>query len=175
MPLSWFRRRPIVLVVCTANVCRSPMAAALLRAKLASRGGARRYRVVSAGTRVGAPGRKPDPRIGKQVTARGGSLRGERARQLTASLARRAELIVVMELRHREEIEEMLGESPDRESPPMRRLGDWYGSDTGADGDIADPYFSNAAAMKVVAEQLDEACSALADQLLSKSVDSTTG
>lgn len=43
---------PSILFVCTANVCRSPMASAIFRAKLAQGEDAETWRVESAGTRA---------------------------------------------------------------------------------------------------------------------------
>ncbi|RMG36458.1 MAG: low molecular weight phosphotyrosine protein phosphatase, partial [Gammaproteobacteria bacterium] len=50
-----------VLLVCTANICRSPMAEALLRDHLKAKGLDRRVKVASAGIRAMA-GMPPDPR-----------------------------------------------------------------------------------------------------------------
>lgn len=158
-----FRQRRLVLVVCTANICRSPVAAAMLRSRLKKLGYGRDFDVRSAGVRVGMPGQGPDPRM-KALAARAGlSLRGERAEQLTSSLASRAELIVVMEQRHIDEVGELLEAAA--VMPSLRRLGDWYGGDTGADGDIADPYFANRSALEVAFAQLDQATMGLAREL----------
>ncbi len=51
-----------VLFVCTANICRSPMAQVLLAQRVGELGVGRRVRVDSAGIRVGMPGQRPDPR-----------------------------------------------------------------------------------------------------------------
>lgn len=159
---SWlFRRRRLVLVICTANVCRSPVAAAMLRSRL-KKLGCKDYEVRSAGTRVGMSGQGPDPRMKALASQAGLSLRGERAEQLTAALVARAELIVVMEQRHLGEVRDIAAENP---LPTLRRLGDWYEGDTGAAGDIADPYFANRAALETAFEQLDRATASLAREL----------
>jgi protein-tyrosine phosphatase len=51
-----------VLFVCLGNICRSPLAAGIFRARLAEEGLYGRVVVDSAGTRVPYPGRPPDPR-----------------------------------------------------------------------------------------------------------------
>lgn len=109
------------------------------------------------------------------------SFRGERAVQLTASMARRAALIVVMEADHRDAVQALLrgGEG----SPPVRMLGEWLAShpqdgsreceqhdraEDVIDRDIGDPYYANAEAMEMVHDQIRAACKRLAAQLCSR-------
>lgn len=158
------RRRPLLLVVCTANVCRSPAAAVALRASLEAQGARGLFRVASAGTHVGAPGRKPDPRIAALCRASGFSLRGERAVQLTSTLVRRAALIICMEQRHVESVSEMIGADFEL---TIRRLGEWSPEAEAGQVDIADPYYANAAAIERVFERITLSCARLADTLLS--------
>ena len=161
-----FRQRPLVLVICTANICRSPVAATMLRARLKALDLGRAYRVQSAGTRVAVAGQHPDPRMRELAARQGLSLRGEKATPLTAVLARRASLIVAMEARHLHEIHALLGKTGP--GPEVRALGDWYAGDTGANGDIADPYFANRAALEIAFSQLDVATRSLARELASR-------
>ena len=62
----WFRRREAprlqVLMVCMGNICRSPMAEGVMRAKLERAGLAGQVAVDSAGTHGFALGTLPDPR-----------------------------------------------------------------------------------------------------------------
>jgi protein-tyrosine-phosphatase len=51
-----------ILFVCLGNICRSPIAEGIFRARLAEEGLYGRVVVKSAGTRVPRPGRPPDPR-----------------------------------------------------------------------------------------------------------------
>lgn len=78
-----------VLVVCTANICRSPVAAALLRAAWGSAPG---VRVASAGlhARAGAP---VDPAMARLVDV---PVTGFAARQLVPDLVRSADLVLTM-------------------------------------------------------------------------------
>jgi protein-tyrosine phosphatase len=99
-------RRPAVLVVCTGNLCRSPMFEAVLRAGLGERRAP--VGVLSAG--VSAVDRPIDPRT-LQVIERWG-LRTEtgldfgahRARKVRPAWLRRADLIVAMERQHVREL-----------------------------------------------------------------------
>lgn len=86
-----------ILVVCTGNSCRSPMAAALLNKMLA---GLPAF-VYSAGTE--APVGQEATRSARQVAAEFDlDIHGHRARQLTPELCRSADLILVMAAEHRD-------------------------------------------------------------------------
>jgi len=92
---------PSVLFVCTANRCRSPMAAALFKALLARNGMLDRIQVESAGT--WAEEGLPATSLARQVLAeRGLDLSDHRSRCLTGELLHPFDLILVMEEGHRE-------------------------------------------------------------------------
>jgi protein-tyrosine phosphatase len=71
-----------VLLVCMGNICRSPTAEAVLRAKLERAGLAHRVRLDSAGTHAYHVGEPPDRRARATASARGYDAEGLRARQL---------------------------------------------------------------------------------------------
>lgn len=99
-----------VLVVCTGNTCRSPMAAAALTAAL----GADRDRVevLSAGTAAWEGQPATGPAI--QVAAEAGlDLAPHRSRRVTPALARGADVILVMEREHARAVQ-ALGADPAR-------------------------------------------------------------
>lgn len=90
-----------ILVVCTGNICRSPMAEILLRRHLLQAG--RRVEVRSAG--VGALVDHPaDQPARERMKARGLDLEPHRARQFDSELARWADLILVMERAQRDAV-----------------------------------------------------------------------
>lgn len=70
-----------VLFVCLGNICRSPTAEGVFRARLAARGG-RDLPVDSCGTAGWHIGKAPDPRSVAAAAARGYDISGLRARQL---------------------------------------------------------------------------------------------
>ncbi len=83
-----------VLVVCVGNVCRSPMAAALLARSAAARGAGA---VVASAGIAALEGRPADPIAVELMRERGLDLSGHRARQLTDELVLAADLVLVME------------------------------------------------------------------------------
>ena len=93
-----------VLMVCTGNICRSPMAEVLLAQRLASR--SIPCLVESAGI-AALVGRGADPIACDLVRERGFDLGRHRARQLTPELIRSFELILVMEALQQREVEAM--------------------------------------------------------------------
>ena len=89
---------PSVLFVCTANVCRSPMAEALWRSRLAEEAG---WRVESAGT--WALDGQLAARYAQQVLkGRGSDLSQHRSRVVDKELLESFNLILVMEQGHKE-------------------------------------------------------------------------
>ncbi len=89
-----------ILIVCTANICRSPMAAALLRGRLATLGLAGEVEVKSAG--VFAQEGQGASRLAVAVLAeRNVSLDDHRSLPVSAELLAEADIILVMEEAHR--------------------------------------------------------------------------
>src|SRR5574339_783118 len=92
---------PHLLFVCTANLCRSPMAAGLFARKLQAEGAVDGWVVESAGTWALVDRRvPPDVRIAARML--GIDLRNHRTRPVDAPLLERFDLILVMERGHRE-------------------------------------------------------------------------
>lgn len=88
-----------VLVVCTANQCRSPVGAALLTELATRQLGNGAWTVTSAGTdaQLGMPVAEQAGRIARRW---GQDLSGHRARQLDRDMIAAADLIVTMEPQH---------------------------------------------------------------------------
>jgi protein-tyrosine phosphatase len=118
---------PAVLLVCTANVCRSPMAEVLWRRAAGDR--PRGAAVASCGLEA-EPGRPADPTCVELMAQRGLDLEDHRASPFRTDLALDCELILVMEATHQRRIHAMAPLLAGR----VQLLGRW------TDGPIADPY-----------------------------------
>ena len=79
-----------ILVVCTGNICRSPLGERYLRKLLPDR------QIDSAGTQA-LVGHNADQSAMKVAAEHGISLEGHIGRQFTSSLSRQYDLILVME------------------------------------------------------------------------------
>ncbi|MFI5914807.1 low molecular weight phosphatase family protein [Dactylosporangium sp. NPDC051541] len=87
-----------ILLVCTGNLCRSPMAELLLRRALHPLGD--RIELASAGTHA-TPGAAMHPLAAQALTDRGADPAGFRARRLTGPDLARADLVLTAGREHR--------------------------------------------------------------------------
>src|SRR5205809_3755541 len=120
-----------ILLVCTGNICRSPLAAALLQRALAQRG-IDGLEVASAGTGAwdGAPVSEGAYLVGLE---RGLDLSAHRARLLTRELVEGADLILSMARHHRARVDELGGETR------VFVLGEYAGRE-GDEAEVSDPF-----------------------------------
>ncbi len=120
-----------ILLVCTGDICRSPLAAALLQRALAQRG-INDLDVSSAGTGAwdGAPVSEGAYLVGLE---RGLDLSAHRARLLTRELVDAADLILTMARHHRARVDELGGESQ------VFVLGEYAGRE-GDEAEVSDPF-----------------------------------
>ncbi|MBK1450415.1 protein tyrosine phosphatase [Klebsiella variicola] len=93
-----------ILVVCTGNICRSPIGERYLRKYLPTK------KIDSAGTGA-LVDHSADPSAEKISLQNDLSLAGHKARQFTSELARKYELILVMDKTHIEEIGKLAPEA----------------------------------------------------------------
>lgn len=120
-----------VLLVCTGNICRSPLAAALMQRALSERG-VQDVEVTSAGTGAwdGAPVSEGAYLVGLE---RGLDLSGHRARLLTRDLVDQAGLILTMARHHRARVDELGG------GGHVFVLGEYAGRE-GDEAEVSDPF-----------------------------------
>ncbi|GAA5147402.1 low molecular weight phosphatase family protein [Microbacterium pseudoresistens] len=97
---------PTILTVCTGNICRSPMAETLLRARLHDLG----VRVHSAGTHALVDHGMPAPAaaLAEQLGASHDDVEAHRARYLVEPLLLESDLVLAMTREHRSHAVQML-------------------------------------------------------------------
>ena len=130
-----------ILVVCTGNICRSPMGERLLRQQLPGR------QVTSAGI-FGLEGCPADAAAQAVAWRHGISLEGHVARKVTRSLLQKSDLILVMEPKHLRFIATM---APENRGKSLL-FGQWLETQ-----DIPDPYRKSREAFEYVFGQLEKA------------------
>ncbi len=141
-------KTPSVLFVCTANVCRSPMAAALLRARLRKeQKDWEDWRVDSAGT--WAPDGQSAAKNSCLVMAeRGLDINSHRSQAVTAGMLHRYHLILTMEAGHKEALQVEFPRIADRVFLLSEMVGE--------QGEIDDPYGGPIEAYRATAEKVDQ-------------------
>lgn len=134
-----------ILVVCVGNICRSPMAAAVLQYRLQNLSGNQAaITVESAG--LGAMVDWPPAEYAEQLMAeRGLDISAHRARQLTPELLHAADLVLVMELGHKKAIEAEDAIARGK----VFRLGEWQNRE------IPDPFQKPKTEFEKVLRQID--------------------
>lgn len=149
---------PYILVLCTANICRSPMAAGLLRHALAAQPEPlRSVEVISAGVSAGAG----EPVTDHSVTTMrkvGIDISGHVSRPLTQKLLDGALAVFVMTETHRAVL---LATA----QPPPHRLHLFREFLGGADPEIADPYGGPLSVYETARDEMVEAVPSVVEYL----------
>lgn len=131
-----------ILVICTGNICRSPIAERMLRRALPER----RIDSAGVGALVGHAADGSAIQISEQHQL---TLSGHKAQQFTGTLGRQYDLLLVMEKHH---VEQITAIAPEARGKTML-IGHWL------DGmEIPDPYRKSMESFEYVYRLLDQAC-----------------
>jgi protein-tyrosine phosphatase len=149
-----------ILMVCLGNICRSPTAEAVLRARLAAAGLAGRVTVDSAGTGGWHVGEPPDRRAIVHGARRGYDLAPLRARQVDDADFARFDLILAMD---EDNLADLEAACPPEHRHKLRLLMD--GAGPGHGRAVPDPYSRGPEAFERVLDLVEVACDALVAQL----------
>lgn len=147
-----------VLFVCTGNICRSPSAEGVLRAKAEMRG--IEIFVDSAGTHGYHVGEPPDPRSIKAAAARGYDISNLRARKLHREDFEKFDLLIALDEGH---FKEMQRSCPPELRHKLRRMMN-FAPQLGM-REVPDPYYGSARDFELVLNLLDTATDGLLDQV----------
>lgn len=134
-----------ILCVCLGNICRSPMAEGVVRAKARTAG--KDVDVDSAGTGAWHIGNPPDVRGLMAASARGYDNSDQRARQVAPRDFHEFELILAMD---RNNLMDLQAARP-RDARCEIRLFDWQGRE------IPDPYYGGPEDYELALDMVEEA------------------
>ncbi|MCB1671180.1 MAG: low molecular weight protein-tyrosine-phosphatase [Gammaproteobacteria bacterium] len=174
--MIWSRPELQVLFVCTANICRSPLAEGLLRHRLRNEGLAKSVQVRSAGTAAN-PGLRSDPRAVEVAAEAGVPLGRIRSQRLTPKLLSRSDYILVMDRGQLEEVSRMsaalIDEHEDMTAAftgTLALLGSYLPASEGGTNapDIPDPYFGDVRGFRYVHDIIDRALEGFMEHISSR-------
>jgi protein-tyrosine-phosphatase len=138
---------PTVLFICTGNLCRSPMAEVLLRARLARDEARRDWQVGSAGVWA-ADGRPASMYAIEEMDQRGIDLHAHHSRSVTGELMDGADLVLAMTRNH---VEALVAAFP-AQAHKVHMLSQMIGQEY----DIYDPYGGARLEYAYTAQELEQ-------------------
>ena len=149
-----------VLFVCTGNICRSPTAEGVLRAKARERGLQGQLHVASAGTHDYHVGEAPDPRTLKHASQRGYDFSKQRARQVAARDFHEFDYILAMDRSHLRQLKALApGDGRAKVGMFLEVSSAWKGED------VPDPYYGGPDGFEHVLDMVEEAAEAWLDRI----------
>ncbi|MEU6256508.1 low molecular weight protein-tyrosine-phosphatase [Streptomyces sp. NPDC047043] len=146
-----------VCFVCTGNICRSPMAESVFRARVAEAGLDGLVEVGSAGTGGWHEGDGADPRT-VSVLEHSGYDGGHTARQFQPSWFARLDLVIALDSGHLKALRRL---APTPEDAAKVRLLRSYDPAAGDDLDVPDPYYGGMDGFEECLEMVEAASEGL--------------
>lgn len=150
-----------ILFVCMGNICRSPTAEGILRAKLDAAGLAEAVELDSAGTGDWHVGKAPDARAIQAAAGRGYDIGDLRARQVAKDDFQRFDLILAMDQDNLAWLEQL--------RPGEGAVPELFLARQGlAVDEVPDPYYGGAAGFERVLDLLESACDGLVAEVAAR-------
>lgn len=144
-------------MVCHGNICRSPMAERVARARAAERG--LEVEITSAGVSDEEHGGPIDPRAVRVLTAAGYDASQHRAHQITAREIREADLVVAAEQYHVDRMRRLV---PDAQN--LRLFSDFDPQAEPGDG-LPDPWYGGMEGFHTTLAAIERAVPKILDEL----------
>lgn len=152
-----------ILFVCMGNICRSPTAEAIMRARVREAGLEDEIVIDSAGTGDWHVGNGPDPRS-VEAGARRGLQVGGRARQVRSGDFDDFDLVLACDAANARDLRRLARTEADRAK--VRLLREFDPASAGAsDLDVPDPYYGEGDGFDRVIDLVDSACTGLLAEL----------
>lgn len=145
-----------ILMVCLGNICRSPLAEGILRAKLPES-----FVIDSAGTGGWHAGEQPDKRSIQTARERGIDITRQRARKFKKTDFEDFDYIYVMDNTNYKDVVSQ-AESENHKNKVQLILEEIF---PGEKVDVPDPYYDGQDGFEKVFDMLDEACNSIANKL----------
>ena len=151
-----------ILIVCLGNICRSPLAHGVLRARIAERGLEDRVAVDSCGTSSYHNGEQADPNTRAVASRRGLDLEWHRSRRLLDSDYYEFDVLIAMDRSNETGIKDRL---PPNSEVHIRRFMEFVPDAPGPD--MPDPYYGGRSGFERVHDLVDAGADPLIDWALS--------
>lgn len=149
-----------ILLVCMGNICRSPTAEGVLRARLARAGLGDIVEVDSAGTLGYHAGEAPDPRAQKAAARRGYDISRLRARRVSEADFLRFDMILAMD---KDNLDTLTRACPLAQRYRLGLFLDHRRQRT--EIEVPDPYYGGPEAFDYVLDLVEDACDGLIEKL----------
>lgn len=150
-----------ILFVCTGNICRSPTADGVFRAKIAALGLENLLGVDSAGTTGFHAGERPDTRSQQAALQRGYDLSSLVSRQVIPSDYVEYDYLFALDTSHEQEL---LRRAPAEYAYKVKLFLPFVGMVSPRE--VPDPYYGGEAGFEAVLDMLEDGCARLIDKLL---------